>query len=165
MPSLPSLHAQIIAQRTAATKQADIVTRDVLRMLESAITYELKKAGANTANTKELCDEDIVKIIRREHRKREEAIEAAKQGHRADIVDRETKEAAVLKVLLPAGVSSDDIEKAVRELITGKTVDVTRPGAVIGQVMKKFAGRADGAIVNQVVNQIVREHAEKATGK
>src|SRR2546422_1960324 len=69
---------------------------------------------------------------------------------RADRAEVELAEVTALEEFLPAAVDADEIRRAVREAIAGGAKDL---GKVMGQVMPKFKGRADGKLVNQIVRE------------
>src|SRR5256884_8145994 len=69
---------------------------------------------------------------------------------RADRAEAELAEVTALEEFLPAAVDADEIRRAVREAIAGGAKDL---GKVMGQVMPKFKGRADGKLVNQIVRE------------
>src|SRR5207248_2242872 len=82
----------------------------------------------------------------RRKRRREAAEQYAAAGRR-DLADRELAEAKALEEFLPAAVDPEEIRQAVRDAIAAGAKDL---GKLMGQVMPKFKGRADGKLVNQI---------------
>ncbi len=138
-----------------ALKAHDEVRLSTLRMLSSALNYE-KIAKQHELST----DEEIV-VVRKEAKKRKDAIEAFRQAQGkptsslTPLEDRIKKEEAELKILaeyLPVEMADEELEKLVIEAIaqTGAT-QMSDMGRVIGIVMGKTGGKADGGRVSAMV--------------
>jgi uncharacterized protein YqeY len=95
-------------------------------------------------------DDEAADVLRRGIKRRREAAEQYAAAGRRDRADLEVAEVKVLEEFLPAAVDPAEIRAAVREAIAGGARDV---GKVMGQVMPKFKGRADGKVVNQIVRE------------
>lgn len=127
----------------------DKLKTSVLRLLLSAINYyEIQKGGAGYEAT----EEDVLAVMQSEAKKRRESIEQFKAGNRQDLVDKETKELEILQTYLPAQMGEEEIRTLVKEAIaqTGAT-SIADMGRVMGALMPKVKGRADGNLVNQIV--------------
>jgi hypothetical protein len=124
----------------------DSDTANTLRLLKSSIHNQ------EIATGDKLSEEEIDQIVAQEVKKREEAIAEYKKGNRQDLVEAEQKEAGILKPYLPAQLSDAEIEKIVDETIqhTGAK-SLSDMGKVMGAVMPKLIGKADGAKVSQIV--------------
>ncbi|MRI58919.1 MAG: glutamyl-tRNA amidotransferase [Epsilonproteobacteria bacterium] len=133
-----------------AMKAKDTFKRDTIRFLMSAI----KQVEVDTR--KELSDEDIVKIIQKSVKQREEAAAQYKTGGREDLYEKEIKEAELLKNYLPKQLSDDELEAELRRIITqvGAT-SMKDIGKVMGVATKELAGRADGKRINLTVRKIL----------
>jgi uncharacterized protein len=95
-------------------------------------------------------DDETAEVIRRGIKRRREAAEEYTAAGRADRADAELGEVKILESFLPAAVDAEEIRRAVREVIAAGTRDL---GKVMGQVMPRFKGRADGKLVNQIVRE------------
>jgi uncharacterized protein YqeY len=129
---------------TTAMKARDELTTSTLRMVLTAITNE--EVAGKQART--LSDDDVVKVLTREAKKRREAHEAYQQAGRAELADREQAELGVLEGYLPQQLGDAEVA----ELVTAAIAESGASGPkAMGQVMKvlqpKVAGRADGAKV------------------
>ena len=124
----------------------DEVKVSTLRLLLSEIkNVEIAKGGA-------LSDQDITSVIQKEVKKRSEAIQAFRQGGREDSAQREEAESLILKAYLPAQLSNDQLTKMVEDTINEIGANsVADTGQVMGVVMGKVAGRADGGVVSSLV--------------
>lgn len=123
----------------------DEIKVSTLRMLLSEIhNLEIQKG--------ELQEEDITSVISREVKKRKEASEAFRNGGREEQAQKEEEELKVLQSYLPEQLSDDQLQKIVEEAITEVGASqLSDMGKVIGIVMSKVAGRADGSKVSSLV--------------
>ncbi len=99
---------------------------------------------------RDLTDDDVVEILRRGIKRRRESVEMYEKGKREDLASREREEVRQLEAYLPAQVSDDEIRIAVRKAVAEGAASV---GAVMGQVMPRFKGRADGSIINAIARE------------
>jgi len=138
------LKERLRADLTDAMRSRDQVRLRTLRMALSSITNE----EVSGATAHELSDDDILKVLTREAKKRREAAEAYEAAGRADQAEAERAEGAVLAGYLPAQLPDDELADLVAAAIA-KTGAAGMPG--MGKVMKavtpQVAGRADGARV------------------
>jgi uncharacterized protein len=148
-----SLTAQIDAdlKKAMIAKEADKLS--VLRMLKSAVKYAaVDKIGADGV----LPDSDVITVIRKELKKRQDSIESFTSANRADLADKEKLEAKFLEAYLPAALSNEQVEAFVKEAIievgaTGKA----QMGLVMKAVQAKVAGQADGKTISQIVQKLL----------
>jgi uncharacterized protein len=138
------LKERLRADLTDAMRSRDQVRLRTLRMALTSITNE----EVSGASVHELSDEDIVKVLAREAKKRREAAEAYAAAGRTDQAEAERAEGDVLAGYLPAQLSDEELASLVTAAIA-ETGAAGRPG--MGKVMKavtpQVAGRADGARV------------------
>ncbi len=121
----------------------------VLRLLLSAINYyETNKGGAGYIAT----DEDVMSVIQAQVKQRRDSIEQYTAAGRADLADKEKSELELLSVYLPEQMSEEEISKLVDEAVarTGATT-IADIGKVMGALMPKVKGKADGTIVSTLV--------------
>jgi hypothetical protein len=95
-------------------------------------------------------DEEVVEVLRKGIKIRREAIEQYTAGGRADLAGTEQSQIAVLEEFLPPAVDPEEIRAAVREVIAGGAKDL---GKVMGQIVPRYKGRADGKVINQIVRE------------
>jgi uncharacterized protein YqeY len=144
------LKARLQADLNAAMKARDEVTTATLRMSLTAITNE-EVAGKSA---RELSDEDVIRVLTREGKKRREAAEAFDGAGRPELAARERAEGAVLERYLPAQLDDAELVELVRSAIaeTGAT-SMRDMGAVMKAVQPRVAGRADGKRVSEEVRR------------
>lgn len=104
----------------------------------------------------ELTEEDIVAVLRKEAKKRQESIEAYEKGGRQELADKEKNELQFLSKYLPQEMSPQELEKIVKEVI-GKVGPQGAGdfGKVMGVVMGKVKGQIDGAKVSEAVKKLL----------
>jgi len=139
-----SLRSQIREDFLTAFKAKQTEKADALRGIESA----LKQVEIDTR--KQLTDEEVIKILRTEIKKREEAVELYQRGNRQDLADKETFEKELIKSYLPAQMDSAEIEKLVEQVIV-QLGEAANFGLVMQKTMALASGKADGKMVAQVV--------------
>jgi uncharacterized protein len=141
---MTGLKDRLRADLTAAMKARDEVRTRTLRMALTSVTNE--EVSGNAAH--ELSDDDVVRLLGREARRRREAAEAFDAAGRSGQADAERAEEQVLAGYLPAQLGDEDLAAIVAEVI-GET-GASGMGAM-GQVMKavtpRVAGRAEGGRV------------------
>ncbi|MFI6579160.1 GatB/YqeY domain-containing protein [Nocardiopsis sp. NPDC050513] len=129
---------------TTAIKARDTVRTGTLRMVIAAISTE----EASGAAQRSLDDDEIIKLLTREAKKRKEAAEAFEKGGRADQAAAERAENEVISEYLPAQLSDEELAQLVAAAITETGAEGPR---AMGQVMKavgpRVAGRAEGSRV------------------
>jgi uncharacterized protein YqeY len=125
--------------------------KSTLRMLISAIGYyEIQKGGAGYEAT----DEDILAVIQKEAKQRKDAITQYNDGGRPELAAKEEKELKLLETYLPAQMGEEEIRILVKEAIsTTGASSVQDMGKIMGALMPKVKGKADGSLVNKIVKE------------
>ena len=146
------LNEKIAADMKQAMLAKDAVRLGTLRMLKSAIEYtKLEK------KQEQLPDADILAVIKKQIKQRQDSIEGFEKGARADLADKEKAELAVLKAYLPEELSPAQVEEIIKATIVevGATTKADM-GKVMKAVQPKFAGRADNRLVSQLVSSLLK---------
>ena len=134
-----------------ALRSKDELTLSTIRMVKSSVGY------ARIEKRRDLTDDEVLVVIAKQAKQRRESIEAAEGGGRADIAERERAELEILSKYLPEQLSEGQIENIVREVAAEMGVtDIEDRGKLMGPVMQKTRGRADGKLVNQIVERVLR---------
>ena len=140
-----------------AMKSKDSIRVSCLRMIIADIK------NASIAKQEELKDEDIIGILQKQAKQHKESIEGFKKGDRQDLVDKESKELEIIQSYLPEELKPEEIASIVKEAIkeTGAK-DEKDMGKVMGAVMPKVKGRADGKLVQkEVIGQLTKGQDKK----
>jgi uncharacterized protein YqeY len=153
-----TLKAQLRTDLTAAMKARDELVKSTLRMTLTAI------GNAEVAGTeaRELSDDEVLKVIAKEAKKRAESAEAFAAAGRAELAAQERAEGEILDRYLPTQLSDDELAAIARTAVDETAAELgEQPGPrQMGQVMKRAnaaaAGRADGGRVAAAVKALLR---------
>ena len=135
-----TLRAAMNAARKAQDKDRTLVLGTIIANLKNR-EIDLRRPAT---------DEEVVEVLRKGIKIRREAIEQYQAGGRTDLADAEQAQIAVLEEFLPPAVDPEEIRAAVREVIAGGAKDL---GKVMGQIVPRYKGRADGKLINQIVRE------------
>jgi uncharacterized protein len=143
-----SLKATVQSDLTDAIRQRDPVRSGTLRLVLTAITNE----EVSGTEARELTDEEVLKVLAKEAKKRKEAATAYTDAARPELAAKEEAELLVLEAYLPAQLSDDELTTIVAAAIeqTGAT-GMPQLGQVMKAAQAVVAGRADGGRVAAVV--------------
>ncbi|MBR7826127.1 GatB/YqeY domain-containing protein [Actinospica sp. MGRD01-02] len=143
-----TLKAQLRSDLTSAMKARDELRSATIRMALTAITNEEVAGKA----ARELSEDEVLKVLTREVKKRKEAAEAFAGAGRAEQAAREEAEGEVLTAYLPAQLSDEELQALVDEAVAESGAEGPRAmGAVMKVLTPKVAGRADGSRVAAAV--------------
>ncbi len=138
------LKERITSDMTAAMKSKEAARLSTLRMVKAAVqNREIEKGG-------ELSDEELTKALQSLVKQRRDSVEQYEKAGREDLAAKERAEITALDQYLPASVSSDEVRAAVRAAISDGASNI---GAVMGSVMPRFRGQADGATINAIARE------------
>lgn len=125
----------------------------VIRNVLSAITNELVAKGKKPTDT--LDEKELFAVLKRLVKQRKESAEQFTQGHRPELAEKEIKELAILETYLPQMASEDEIRAAVTAVLA-ETTDTSNQGMLVGMVMKRLNGTADGTVVKTILADILK---------
>ena len=129
---------------------------DALRFIKSQIQLAEKN------QQKDLDEPGVIEVIAKQAKERRESIQMFQEGNRTDLVAKETAALAVVEEYLPPQMTREDLVKIVEEAIQQVGATSARDkGKLMGRLMPQVRGKADGAIVNAVVTELL-EKAENA---
>ena len=136
---------QIRKDLEEATRKQDPEVLKTIRFILSEIHY------AEIDKQKELTDDEVIAVLHKEVKKRNEAVELMKKANRIELVEEENRKLEVIKKYLPEELSETDLEKIIDETI--KNLNNPQIGAAIGAIMQKVKGKADGKKVADLVKR------------
>ena len=150
-----ALHEKTKAEIMEAMKARDTERLRFARNLVAAFTNELVAKGKKPDGL--LPDDEALAVVKRFAKQRKDSIAQFRRGGREDLVAGEESELAYLQKLLPEEMSEEEIRAVVlkkkEELgITG----ATGTGALMSAVMKELKGKADGAVVKKIVEEVLK---------
>lgn len=147
---MSALQEQLKSDLKDAMKAKDVFKRDTLRFLLSA----LKQIEVD--ERRELLDEDVLKVLQKLLKQRNDAAEQFKSAGREDLVEKELKEAALLETYLPAQLSDDELQAIILDVIAKVGAKSMQDiGKVMGMAMKVSDGKADGKRINAVAKALL----------
>jgi hypothetical protein len=138
---------KIEAELKEALKQGEAERVSVLRMLIAALhNQEIDKHG-------DLTDEELTAVVQKEIKKRKEAVEAYRTAGRAEMADKEDREAQILAAYLPPQLSDEELENIIKRVI-GENPGLPE-GPLLGKVMQQVRGQADSSRVIAMVKSLI----------
>jgi uncharacterized protein len=149
------LYSKINEDLKQAMRDKNGLGLSTLRMLIAALKNK-KIALGGGGNAEELTEEQVVEAVQSEIKKRRDSIVSYEQGNRQDLVDKENSEIKILEKYMPAQMSEEEIEKTVAEIIAAEG-ESPNFGKVMGQVMVKLKGKADGGKVTEIVKRVLKK--------
>lgn len=143
-----SLLSQIDQDIAASMKEGVASRTATLRLIKNSLKNEQIKVGH------ELSEAEALKVLGREAKQRRDSIEQYTAGGRTDLADAEKLELSIIESYLPQQMGDEELAQLADSVIaeTGAT-GVTQMGMVIGAVIQRAEGRADGTRVSQLVRQ------------
>ena len=133
-----------------AMKAKETKKRDALRLLTSAFKQ------IEVDERKELSDDDVIAIILKQVKSRNDSITQYKEAGRDELAQHEADEIAFYMPYLPVQMSDEELSTAVGEIISkvGAT-SIKDMGKVMGAALKELAGKADGKRINEMVKKLL----------
>ncbi len=131
-------------------KSSDKLRKKVLRMALAEIK------NAEIEKREELEKPEILGILQKEVKARRETIEGAEQAQRPDLIKEAEAEIAVLEEFLPEAMTEAELRKLVEEVVAQVGAESMRDiGKVMGALIPKIKGRADGGVANKLVREMI----------
>jgi uncharacterized protein YqeY len=147
-----ALYDRIQAELVASRMRRDEVALNTLSLLKSELVKASKESGAGGT----IEDDLVIRVARKEVKKREEAIDVYRKAGREDSARREEAEMAVLKAYLPAAMSEQDVEKEVAAVIAELKPEGPKGfGMVMKAATARLAGRAEGQQVAAAARKLL----------
>ena len=133
-----------------AMRAKDSLRLEALRAIKSGILL----SQTAPSGTKELNDDESIKLLQRLVKQRKESAAIYREQDRADLAEPEEAQAEVITEFLPAQLSEKEVEKIISEIITKTKADNMKDmGRVMGMASVQLAGRADGKLIASLVKQ------------
>lgn len=144
-----NIKEQIKSDLKDAMKAGEAEKRDTLRMLDSMIKNEEIEQGVRE---EVLGDDDVLVLVKRAVKQRQDSIKQFVDGGREDLADKERVELEILNVYLPEQMSDEDLEEIVKGIIAEVGAESKADmGKVMGPVIGKVGSLADGGRVKDMV--------------
>ncbi len=149
------LHQKIKDSIKEAMLAKDAVLLETLRSMVAAFMNELVAKGRKPNEM--LSDEEALTVITRLSKQRKDSIEQFKKGNREDLVKVEEAQLVILETYLPKMMDKSEVEKIAKSKKDELGInDATKKGMLMSVLMKDLKGRADGAMVKEVVDSLFK---------
>ena len=147
----PMLHEQIKGKIKEAMMSKNTLMLKALRSMVSAFTNEL--VAKSRKPNEFLSDDEVLVVISRLAKQRKDSIEQFRNGGREDLVKEEQDELSILETYLPKMMEKEEIEKIAKSKKEEMgIIDPKEKGKLMSVLMKELKGKADGAVVKEVVD-------------
>lgn len=145
------LHEQIKGKIKEAMMSKNTLMLKALRSMVSAFTNEL--VAKSRKPNEFLSDDEVLVVISRLAKQRKDSIEQFRNGGREDLVKEEQDELSILETYLPKMMEKEEIEKIAKSKKEEMgIIDPKEKGKLMSVLMKELKGKADGAVVKEVVD-------------
>jgi hypothetical protein len=146
-----TLKDRLLSDMRTAMKERASLKKSVISMVRAAV-LQIEKDKRT-----QLDDQGVIEVIAKEVKSRKEAIEMFRQGGRQDLIDKNEKEIEILSEYLPPQLSEAEIKEIIEDAVnkTG-AAGLKDMGKVMGAVMPKVKGRAEGSTVNRLVKELLQ---------
>lgn len=146
-----SLMEKLTADMKEAMKHGEKERLSVIRLVRGAVRQ------AEIDGKKTLSDDEIIGVITKEVKMRRDSIEEFERGNRADLVEKTQTEIAILMPYLPEQLSADEVRRIVEAAVSEVGATTAKDmGKVMGVLMPRVKGRADGKLVNEIVRSLLK---------
>lgn len=147
-----SIKEQLIADMKAAmkAKEEGKLALNTIRMARAHIRQAEIDNGHADFN-----DDQVLAVLRKEVKQRKETLSEIESSGREDLVEQTKAEIDVLEKYLPAEMSPEAVEAAVKEIVDAMDPGQKNMGSVMKAVMAKLKGQADGKLINQIVRKLL----------
>lgn len=133
----------------SAMRNKDRQKLNVIRMVKASLQNEAIKLGKD-----ELAEDEELTVLSREVKQIKESLQEFKKAERDDLVEKHEQDLKILQVYMPEQLSSDELEQIVVGTIDEVSATTKKDiGKVMSALMPKVKGKADGAVVNQLVQK------------
>lgn len=147
-----SIKEQLMADMKAAmkAKEEGKLALNTIRMARAHIRQAEIDNGHADFN-----DDQVLAVLRKEVKQRKETLSEIESSGREDLVEQTKAEIDVLEKYLPAEMTPEAVEAAVKEIVDAMDPGQKNMGSVMKAVMAKLKGQADGKLINQIVHKLL----------
>ena len=147
-----SIKEQLMADMKAAmkAKEEGKLALNTIRMARAHI----RRAEIDNGHA-DFNDDQVLAVLRKEVKQRKETLSEIESSGREDLVEQTKAEIDVLEKYLPAEMTPEAVEAAVKEIVDAMDPGQKNMGSVMKAVMAKLKGQADGKLINQIVRKLL----------
>ena len=145
-----TLQEKLKADLVEAMKNKNVLKRETIRFLNASIKQ------IEVDERRVLSNEDIIKLIQKSLKQREDSITQFRAGGREDLVENENAQANILRAYLPKQLNDEELEFEVKSIIAETSATSMKDiGKIMGVANKKLAGIADGKRINEAAKKLL----------
>ncbi len=148
------MQEQIKSELKKSMMEKNMERVNVIRMLMASFTNELVSLGR--IPTDALSDEEVLKVLKREMKKRKDSIDQYTNAGRPELAEDEKAEMIIIEEFLPEMMSKEEIIKRISEKLAAEPIDIAKKGQFIGMMMKELGDTADGMLVKEIIDELVK---------
>ena len=147
-----TLKEKLMEDLKSAMRSKEKRRKDTITMLRAAVKQR------EVDERKEMADDEILALIGKQVKQKRESIKDFQKAERVDLVEQAQEEIDILLAYLPEQLTEEEIDELVREAIeqTGAT-SMRDMGRIMGIVMPKVKGRADGSLISQSAKKLLNQ--------
>ncbi|UXU73625.1 MULTISPECIES: GatB/YqeY domain-containing protein [unclassified Paracoccus (in: a-proteobacteria)] len=150
----PGLRERILADTKEAMKAKETARLSTLRLISAAIKDREIAARAESGEDRGLTEDDLIAILSRMVKQRQESARAYEEGGRLELAEREQEEIRIIQNYLPRQLDGDEIVAAVDRAIAALGADSIRDmGRVMAELRSRYAGQMDFGAVGPLVRE------------
>ena len=125
----------------------------VIRMIISAARYKMVEVGKKED---EITDEDLLKVLEKQAKQRQDSIDAYVSGNRQDLADKEIRELELIKAYLPTKMDEAQTKELVQKAISELNINSkAQMGQLMGYLNKNYAGKMDMSLASKIINALL----------
>jgi uncharacterized protein len=145
------LKEKILSDLKESLKSGDLLKRDTLRLISSAIkNAEIEKKKKEEG----LNDQEVIEVLKKAVKQRKDSIEQYEKGGRSDLSDKEKKELEIISAYLPEQLDEEKVRAGIKAAISESGATSAKDfGKVMGLAMKKLKGQVDGSVVKKILEE------------
>lgn len=146
-----NIKESILENLKSAQKAKESEKVQVLRSIISSLNNSKIEKG------EELNEEESIEVLRKEVKQRKDALEQYQKGNRKDLAEIEKAEIEIIESYLPKMMAEEEVEAEIKKAIksTGAS-NISDLGKIMGQVMSKLKGKADGSQVKEIATKLLK---------
>ena len=146
-----SIKEKLMDDLKTSMKTKNKLRKDVITMVRASVKQK------EVDEKVELTDDDVIEIISKQVKQKRDVIEEFKKGNRQDLVELTENEIEILLEYLPEQLTEEELEKIVKIAIEEVNAETIKDmGKVMGSILPKIKGKADGSLVNKLVRQYLK---------
>jgi uncharacterized protein len=153
MISLQQIETDLVAAMKAKEQLAVETLRGLKTRIQNEKVAKMSRGAGSASGGNDLGESEIIALIRSEVKRRREAAESFKSGNRAELMEKELKEAMILEKYLPAQMSEADLYSLIEKTVAENSYTAKDFGPAMGKLKVQVGDKADGALLAKLLKE------------